>query len=155
MVPRTGERPKTIVLVGDLGKYHREGRATQTGIYPGMMVEPTSTNTDVPHTPPTIQKHSTAGGDDIVRIVKEDYLQGKTINDAYSNGGVVLFHEAQRGDVVFARVASGTHWTVGTKLGSAGSGLFAASGTKRVLQVMEDYDGTADTTHSLIRCEVL
>lgn len=155
MIPRTGERPKTIVLVGDLGKYHKEGFATESGVYPGMLVAPKSDSTDVPHIPPNFIKHDSAGADVPVRIVKEDYTQGKTVNDAYSSGDLLLTHLAQKGDVVLARVASGTNWAVGTLLGSAGNGLFAASGTKRLLQVMEAYDGTADTTYSLIRCEVL
>lgn len=163
MVPRTGERPKTIVLVGDLNKYHREGRASEAGIYPGMLIELDSDADDMPHSPPGVSKHTSAGADCPVRIVKEDYLQGKTINDAIdyglvdgeNQGGIVMYHHAQPGDVVLARVASGTNWAVGTQLGSAGNGLFAASGTKRLLEVAEAYDGSADTTYSLVRCEVL
>ena len=155
MIPRTGERPKTIVLVADLGKYHREGWADTTGIYPGMAVEPMSSSEDVPTIPPRLRKQSTAGQDAPIWIVKEDYTQGKTINDAYADVDLLLCHECQKGDTVLARVASGTNWSLGTLLGFAGNGLFAASGTKRVLRVMEAYDGSEDTTYSLIRCQAI
>lgn len=167
MIPRSAKRPETIVLVGDLSEYHREGRAEEGGIKPGMLLDTLGTDSDsdageFKH--PMFIRHATAGQDCQVRIAKEvgqyyaNIVPGAnhgTINDTYNKGDVVFAHVAQPGDRVLARCLPNLHLLRGTKLGSNGNGYFAASGTKRLLEVAEDFDNSAGSADTMVVCEVL
>lgn len=134
------ERPKQIVLrAASLGEFHEEGVADEAGIYPGMLVALSNEVTD-DWRENEVVKHASAGEDVIVRVAKEDALQGRTIDDVYVAGERVFWHECRTGDMFLARVAEGSNISKGDKLGSAGNGLFAVSGTKRLAEAIETRD---------------
>lgn len=83
---------KTIVLQGELSRYHEEHTAGAAGIMPGdcLMV-----NAD-----DEVVVQATAGGSHPVLIAKEDDLQGRPISKAYDDEDVVMCHRAQPGHKV-------------------------------------------------------
>lgn len=113
------ENPQTIVLIANrLADKHDEGRAGETTIVPGMLIETGTDGREVPH--------STAGGHARKRFAKEDDFQGRTIADAYDEDGVVFIHDAQPGDWIWAFLANGEDVIKGALLESDGAGAFAA-----------------------------
>lgn len=83
-------------------------------ITPGMLVAYTSTG--------TVVVHPSSGADAAKMFAMEDDLQGKSITDAYASGNNVRFFAAQRGDLVFAYLASGQNVTCHDLLESNGAG---------------------------------
>jgi len=83
-------------------------------IVPGNLIEITSAG--------KVQNHSTSGGDAIAMFALEDELRGKGIEDDYAAGDRVQCWVAQRGEIVYARLADGESVAIGSKLESAGNG---------------------------------
>jgi len=141
----------TIVLSGY--GHHDEG-IVGTAVSPGMAVELAADGEYDPQV--STQAESLKGG---LKIVKEDALQGLTIDDAYAVGDTLFFYTPLRGDRIHALVKSGEDIDVGDVLIVEGgtSGLFveaAGTETKYQLEALEDSDGTlAANTH--LKCRVL
>lgn len=134
---------RTILLKGKLNEKHDERRAGGT-ITPGHLIDKASAG--------TVVVHPTAGGVAEAIFAKEDALQGRTIDDNYSSGELVFYHEAQKGDVVQAWLAAGITGTPATKLTSNGDGtLRVVSGTERAIATLEE---SLTTTGSAARCVV-
>ena len=83
-------------------------------IYPGMLLERTSSD--------TVQAHSTAGGNAVQMFAFEDELQGKTIDQAYAATDPVQVWFPGRGDWVYAILADDQEVSVGDYLESDGNG---------------------------------
>jgi len=80
-------------------------------IVPGNLLEITSAG--------KVQNHSTAGGEANAIFALEDELRGQGIEDDYAAGDRVQCWVAQRGEIVYARLAD-------SKLESAGNGCLKA-----------------------------
>jgi len=103
---------KTIVLTGSGDRYER---AAAAGLYPGHIVEITSSN--------TVQKHSKAGGRGELLVATEDALQGNTITTAYATSDTVFHRRLQPGDLFQGRVpANCPALVIGDELESDGGG---------------------------------
>lgn len=140
--------PNTIVLVGELGRYHREKRAA-AAITPGMLLEVTSLD--------KYQAHSVRGGRGRCIIAKEDAfygdaLTGKTIDSAYASSDLVFAHEARTGDRVYALIPPGENISVGDAMVSYGNGTFAKAAAGYLANNLADSatvtNTTAETTFS-------
>ncbi len=84
-------------------------------IKPGMLIMLNSDNKVVVHT----------GGDVLPMFAVEDALQGKTIDDNYTNGQPVQCWIPQRGDQVYAVLQDGEDVSIGDFLSSNGNGRLA------------------------------
>lgn len=149
----------TIVLNGDYGK-HDEGILSGAAS-PGMNLAMTTATE-------SMGRHIyAAGGTDNVgtgtgitttaapiKIVKEDALQGKTVDDAYVTGDNVFFYEPLPGDVLQVLVTSGQTVTKGSGLSAASTGKWVSDSTNVAVESLEDSAGAlgADT---LMRVRVL
>jgi hypothetical protein len=158
MIPRTGERPKTIFLKGQ--GYHEEGKAKAgSAILPGHLLEVDSTSTDLPRSPEIVDVFSTSGGADAVRVAKEDFLRGRTIHDVYAAGDIVPYHHCVSGDVVMLRVADNFSADPGALLKAHTDGTVIAHGGSgtALFELMEvvDFSGTGtgqeDVTELMVR----
>lgn len=107
-----------IVLKG-LG-HHDEGEADAT-IYPGEAIRMAA---DGKYDPETLAAAVASGAG--LKIAKEDVLQGKTVDDYYSDGDVVPFYTPLPGDHIQVLVKTGEDIDIGDNLAveGAGSGKF-------------------------------
>lgn len=147
----TTEVPKTILLEGNMVERH--GELVGSGaIKPGHIITRTSGN--------LVTKHATAGAAPLaggeVWIAKEDHIgvRGGTIDDAYSSGDRVFFHDPRKGDLVYARVAAAaTAILVNSPLTSDGAGcLKLATSTDTVLARAEEaLDNSAGASEAFLR----
>lgn len=162
MIPRTGERPKTIFLKGQ--GYHGEGKAkAASAILPGHLLKVDSTSEDLPQLPEIVDVNSTSGSPAALRVAKEDYLQGRTIHDVYDAGDIVPFHHCVSGDVVMLRVADNFSGSPGDLLKAHTDGTVVAHGGTgtALFQLMEvvDFSGTGtgqeDVTELFVRAECI
>lgn len=103
-----------IVLKG-LG-HHDEGEADAT-IYPGEAIRMAA---DGKYDPETLTAAVAAGKG--MKIAKEDSLQGKTVDDYYSDGDIVSFYTPIPGDHIQVLVKAGEDIDVGDNLAVEGSG---------------------------------
>lgn len=109
----------TIVLKGELGERHEEANASEI-LYPGHLIEIISDG--------RCRKNTSLGGKGGMYFAKEDSLQGKTVNQAYAVGDPVLYHIAQKGDVIYARLPAGAVALLkGDDIISNGDGTFIKS----------------------------
>lgn len=147
----TVESPKTILLEGDMEDRHGELICTGA-VSPGHIITRTSGN--------LVTKHATAGAASLaggsVWVAKEDHIgvRGGTINDAYSSGDRVFFHDPRKGDLLYCRVAAGaTAITRDAPLTSDGAAcLKLATGTDTVLARAEDaLDNSAGGSEAFLR----
>lgn len=92
----------------------KEGKASGA-ITPGHLLERTSAAD-------TVKVHATAGIKSGCLFAIEDGWQGKTIADAYVTTTKVFFIAAQRGDIIYARIANGEAIAIGDLLVSNGNG---------------------------------
>lgn len=146
MVPRTEERPKTIILK-QIEHSHEEGRAGAAGILPGMaVIIDSDASTDVPRTPEVVIPNDTAGADVVLRVVKENRLIGGLVDDAYADGDVVPYSILKPGDVFMARVVDEFVGVEGDPLKLAADGTFVLQGGTGavVAEVEEDVDYSVD-----------
>ena len=96
-----------------------EEYAAAAAIYPGSLLELTTSN--------TVQVHSTAGGNvGPICFALEDELQGKGIDTAYAAADKVQVWFPAPGDVVLAILADGQSVGEGDKLESNGAGYLQA-----------------------------
>ncbi len=124
--------PKKIIIEGDSTERHDE-RVSTGAISPGHIITRNSSN--------LVLKHATAGAAPLagaeVWVAKEDHLgvRGGTINDAYSSGDRVFYHDPRKGDLLFCRVAAmATAIALNDPLTSDGAGcLKLATSTDTVL----------------------
>lgn len=133
----------TIQLIGEFR--HEEALASGT-VKPGMLVERTSATQD------TVKAHATEGGVAERAFAVEDALRGKTVNDAYSDGNLVMYHLVEPGAVVQALIKAGEDVTKDDQLVSAGDGTLiksadVSSGTT-VAQVVAIADESIDLSES-------
>lgn len=90
----------------------------------------------------------------------EDALQGNSIDDAYASGDRVNFVIAQRGDVVYAYLASGDATAIGDSLVSNGDGTLHVPGSGQagtpIAIALEAVDATdSDAAASRIKVRIL
>lgn len=116
---------RTILLQGEEARYHEERAAGAAGIMPGDLLKLTADN--------EVVVHATAGADTQILVAKEDYLQGKTIDQAYADEDVVMIHNAQKGHKLNMRLAASQTITVGDKLTSNGDGKLKEAGADAFL----------------------
>lgn len=90
---------------------------------------------------------SNTGGRRRIALVKEDTLQGKTVDDAYASGDNVFVHMALPNDVVQVLVASGQTVTKGVGLSAGTNGKWTTDTTLAAAEAMEGSGGAlaADT----------
>ncbi len=142
------------------GAEHEEGVASGT-LYPGMNVGMSiGVDTQMRHT------WAAAGSDTLgtgtsntagrrrVVVVKEDYLQGKTVDDAYTAGENVLVHMCSPNDVVQVLVASGQTVTKGLGLTAGTNGKWSTDTTLAAVEALEA-SGGALGSDTLMRVRVL
>jgi len=142
----------TIQLDHEAGDFiSDEALATAVALYPGMLVEKTSTG--------AVQAHSTAGGWSERTIVQEDALQGKNVTEAYAASGRVFFNRVRRGARSLMILFAGENVAIGAELISDGSGrVIATTGTPEETVAIADEaldlsgSGAVDT---LIRVRVI
>lgn len=111
---------QTIVLhTGESGKGDKEDeRAAGGAITPGHLIKVNSSD--------AVVVHATSGGICEPIFAKEMPLFGKTIDDAYASGDVVLMHKADRGDIINAILAVSQTIAIGAELMSNGDGTLTA-----------------------------
>ncbi len=116
---------RTIVLKGGLdGTRNNEGKVL-SAFSPGHITMRTSASTD------SFQKHTGGKGDFFV--AKENWMLGKTIDDAYAVDDWSLNHRPAGGDVCQVRIAAGVSLTKGDKVTHAGDGTVKAAIVSEVL----------------------
>lgn len=104
----------TVVLKGDQHRYHGEAPAYDGNIKPGYLLQLQSDG--------DVRSHQTRGGKSARWFAKENYLEGKTVSDAYATDDVVLYHKARPGDVVQAVLKAGENVSKGDYAISYGDG---------------------------------
>ena len=112
-----------------------------TTIYPGMLLEETSTG--------KLQPHSTAGGFGECIVAQEDALQGRIVTDTYAADEPVNAYIYRSGVISMALLLAGSNYTVGTKLISDGAGRLkptTGSPTKHFATVITALDLSASRT---------
>jgi hypothetical protein len=164
MIPRAEERPNTIFLKVAEGTLE-EGRAAENNILPGMLLDITSAEDDVPRLPCAVVTHDAQGALCLIRIAGENRLGGGTgiesgdLDDDYDTDDLVPYRTLRKGDVFLGRVAHGGTWTQGVPLCSGANGLFEAlgGGDIALVEVEEniDFNGTDDEGPDLIRLRVI
>lgn len=146
MIPRTEERPKTIILK-QIQHSHEEGRAGVADILPGMaVIIDSDASTDLPRTPEVLIPNDTAGADVVLRVVKEQKLTGGLVDDAYAVDDVVPYAFVRSGDVFMARVVDEFVGVEGDPLKLDDDGTFVLQGGTGtiVAEVEEDVDFSVD-----------
>lgn len=142
---------RTIVLKGRGN--HDEG-ILDTIASPGMHVQMAADGKydPSPQTAAELAKRS-------LKIVKEDALQGKTVNDAYAVADVVFTYTPLSGDHVLLLIKSGQNIAVGDQIvpEGGGTGLFIeAAGTEaKYFAEALDSSGGALGANGLIKCRVI
>lgn len=142
----TGNPPANkIVLKGDHG-YWQEGILATNPATPGMNVVMTTAvrsqerDTFAPGA-------SKAGGTGAVsaasplHIVKEDALQGKTIDDAYAVGDNLFIYIPQKGDVLLALAKSGEDIDKGEGVAFDSTGKLVAATVDTIAESIDDTGG--------------
>lgn len=112
-----------------------------SAITPGNLIELSSAG--------KVQNHATAGGEVLPMFALEDELQGNGIEDAYASGDKVQCWVAQRGEIVYARLADGESVAIGDFLVSNGNGClkkhtaFAHTGSEETTLYAQPLVGVA------------
>lgn len=87
-----------------------------------------------------------------LKILKEDALQGKTINDAYASGDNAFIHIAKPGDVLQVLVKSGETVVKASGLTADSTGKFVIDATNAAVEALEKSDGAlSEDTHVRVR----
>jgi hypothetical protein len=142
-------------MYGDGGTQHLEGVAA-AACTPGMnVVMTTAVETGKRHTY-TPGAAAAVGG---LKVVKEQILAGKTVDDVIPAGDNIEMHVAVPGDHVQARVASGQTIAKGAGLVPLASGLWGvptgAPAPNPLAEALESSGGVAFTADTLMRVRVL
>jgi hypothetical protein len=130
---------RTIVLQGEEARYHEERNAGAAGIMPGDCCIINADNEAV--------DQYFAGGQHPVLVAKEDYLQGKTIDQAYADEDPVFLHRAMPGHKVNLRLAASQTITKDELLEYDGTGKVRvlAAGTAKFQAAEDVTTGGAET----------
>ena len=88
---------RTILAQVAENHFEEEGTLTAAAVYPGMLLERTSTAD-------TFQAHSTEGGPAECLVALEDDGKGGDVTDAYAASGRVRMIRARKGDKIYVRV---------------------------------------------------
>ena len=144
---------RTIVTKGKSYGHHDEG-ILDTAAYPGMHIQLAADG----HYDPSSQTAAELIKRPL-KILKEDSLQGKTVNDQYAIGDLGMFYEPLPGDEILAYVKSGENIAVGDMLvqEGGGTGLFIeAAGTESIYR-LESQMSTAGAlgANGLVKCKVV
>jgi hypothetical protein len=118
-------------LIGDFR--HDEATAADT-VTPSMLVESDANG--------EVQPHSTADGVAELAFAEIDGLQGKTLDDDYSTGDLVMINREVPGNVTQAWLAVGENVAAGALLASNGDGTLKAGTTNPVAVAREALDLT-------------
>lgn len=87
-----------------------------------------------------------------IKVAKEDYLQGKTIDDAWATGNQFLFHQCKPNDVILVLVASGQTIVKGNLGAAIASGKWNVATVNGVVEFLEASGGAlAADTHMRAR----
>lgn len=127
----------TIVLIGQLRDNHEERRVA-TIVKPGYLMD---TNADGKVIPA-----ATRGAKGELYVAKEDYLQGKTINDAYAVGDLCMIHKAKSGNKIALVLAAGENVAKGDQLISAGDGTVVKYASDVLSNVVAQSTAVTNTT---------
>lgn len=127
--------PHRIALIAH-GRY--DELIAGADIYPGHIGALNSSGNLIPH--------NVAGGPGPLRVVLEDALQGKTINDKIDSGSMCPHYAGQKGDVYLFRIAAGQNIAVGDKLKSNGDGALSISLGQYLANVVADSSNITNTT---------
>jgi hypothetical protein len=149
----------TIVLKGDWS--HREEGTLTAAAYPGMNLK-RSPNPRVferdSWTPGSTDFVGTGTGTSTVAphiyILKEDALQGRTVDDQYAAGEPGFIHICRQGDVIQVLVASGQTVVKGDGLSAVSSGKWNVDATNSPVEALES-SGGALAADTLVRVAVL
>lgn len=95
---------------------------------------------------------STTTSKNPVRVLKEDSLRGKTIDDAYSATDNAFVHIAKPGDVLQVLVASGQNIARGDGLSANSAGKWIGDTTNAAVEALESSGGALGAdTHMRVR----
>lgn len=148
-----------IWLKGDFGQ-HEEGRL-KAAAYPGMNVVMTNDFEEQGRFTYTPGSSSYVGtGTDVtaasapLMVLKEDALQGKTVDDVYAADSGCFIYIPLPGDILQVLVLSGQTVRQGDGLSANSAGKFIVDATEPAVQALERSNGAlaADT---LVRARVL
>lgn len=139
---------RTILIKGDLSRWHDEGRAAEA-ISPGHLIQLLSAG--------TYQKNDLVAGNVPLYVAKEDGLQGKTITDAYATNDLVPFHRCQKGDMIHVRIPAAAAAIVkGDRLELVANGVVQklAAGVA-AFQAEEAVDNSAGGAEAFVKASVI
>lgn len=148
-----------IVLKGDFGQ-HEEG-PLKAAASPGMnlvLAADFATQERHYYTPGGTDYVGTGTGDTTtkapIKILKEDSLQGNTVDDAYASGDNAFIYIPKAGDVLQVLVKSGE--TVGKTdgLSADSTGKWVVDSTNSAVEALEKSDG-ALSEDTLVRVRVM
>lgn len=139
---------RTIVLSGveELAKFHDERRAASgSTLKPGYLAQTTAAD--------EVTNHAAAGSYWEGLVVKEDDMQGRTIDDAYDVGDPVMLHRCQPGQEIHLVLKAGQNATRTSFLTSNGDGTVkvAASTDIREFKALEPVNAVADSFIAAVR----
>lgn len=142
-----------IVLKGDFGQYEEGPLAAAAS--PGMNVVMTvavRTQERDTWTPGATRVGGTAAGGAAspVTVVREDGLQGRTVNDAYALGENVFLYKPKKGDVCQVLVKAAEDVDKGEGLSAGADGMWVAATANSVCEAIED-SGGALAANTLMR----
>ncbi len=107
---------KTVITQGKPGQVIKEGFTSAGIITPGQLLELTSAG--------AVQRHSTAGGNQISLFAEENDVIGEDIDDNYASGVRVRCVWVQRGVTVNGLLKEGQSVSIGDLVESDGAGDF-------------------------------
>lgn len=119
------------------GDYRQEEAvAGAAGIYPGMLIKMDSAG--------DVVVHDDEGGYAERAFAVEDALQGKTVDDVYSNDAIVTYILPVPGAVVNAMIEDGQDISKGEQLISAGNGKLKSASDIESGEVLDQIIGIAE-----------
>lgn len=152
VIPSTTDR-RIVLKAGysDGGAEHEEGTASGA-ISPGMNVNMTTAasnagrDTYIAGATP-VGGTAATGATAYVKIAKESFLEGKTIDDAYASGDAIFWHMCKPGDVILVLVLSGQTIVKGNKGEANAAGKWIVATISGVVEFLDASGGAlgADT----------
>jgi hypothetical protein len=149
--------PNKIVLKGDYGQYE-EGILATGAALPGMNVVRTTAaeaqkrGTYAPGA--TLAGGTAAGGAATpIKVVREDALQGKTVDDTFAVGDLIFLFIPKKGDVIQVRVLTGETIAIGGGLSANAAGKWVAATVNSAVEALEA-SGGALAADTLLRVRV-
>jgi hypothetical protein len=140
------------------GSQHEEGILAAAGS-PGMNVVMTSATERMKvHTitpgPTAVAAAGSGAAAGPVKLLKEDVLNGRTVDTAYAVGEQVPYHNCQPGDIVQVRVQSGQTVVKGNGASAVATGLWNVATVNSVAEFLEGSGGAALTVDTLMRARI-